>query len=297
MGGSVRIPAAWCGVVGLKPGLGRIPMDSLPSLFDNLSHHGPLARCVDDARLFLAATQGSDDADIQSVTTPLDLSAPVADDPQGLRLGLTVDLGCWAVDPEIESAVRSAADALRGAGAEIVEVDIALTARDEAVWIDLWAVFMAGYYGHLVDEHGDRMDERVLSLIAHGASLSAAHVKRLDIERTDLWRRVAPFLGVYDAILCPTMAVAPPAAEKAEWDRTPPPTSPTGGRYHAPDMTSVWNLLSPCPALSVPCGWHRDGLPIGLQIVGRRWREDTVLRIGRAVEVALPEVASRRPPF
>src|SRR5207249_5059869 len=64
MGGSVRIPAAWCGVVGLKPGLGRIPMDTLPGLFDSLSHHGPLARSVDDARLFLAATQGPDDADI-----------------------------------------------------------------------------------------------------------------------------------------------------------------------------------------------------------------------------------------
>ena len=109
MGGSVRIPAAWCGVVGLKPGLGRIPMDSLPSLFDNISHHGPLARCVDDARLFLAATQGPDDADIMSLTTPLDLSAPIEGAARGLRLGLSIDLGCWAVDPEIEAAVRAAA--------------------------------------------------------------------------------------------------------------------------------------------------------------------------------------------
>ncbi|HEY5876801.1 MAG TPA: amidase, partial [Ilumatobacteraceae bacterium] len=127
MGGSVRIPAAWCGVVGLKPGLGRIPMDSLPSLFDNISHHGPLARCVDDARLFLAATQGPDDADIMSLTAPLDLSAPIEGGARGLRLGLSVDLGCWAVDPEIEAAVRTAADALRCAGAEVVEVDVAMT--------------------------------------------------------------------------------------------------------------------------------------------------------------------------
>ena len=296
MGGSVRIPAAWCGVVGLKPGLGRIPMDSLPSLFDNISHHGPLARCVDDARLFLAATQGPDDADIMSVTTPLDLSAPIEGAAPGLRLGLSVDLGCWAVDPEIEAAVRAAADALQDSGAEVVEVDVAMTARDEAVWMDVWAVFMAGYYGHLLDEHGHRMDERVVSLIARGTDLSAAHVKRLDIERTDLWRRVAPVLSSYDAILCPTMAVAPPEAEKSKWNSIPPPPR-DDGRYHAPDMTAVWNLLSPCPALSVPCGWHADGLPIGLQIVGRRWREDTVLRIGRAVELALPDVTARRPPL
>ena len=83
MGGSVRIPAAWCGIVGLKPALGRIPMDVLPALFDSLSHHGPLARCADDARLFLAATQGPDDADVLSVPGPLDLSAPLDPDVRG----------------------------------------------------------------------------------------------------------------------------------------------------------------------------------------------------------------------
>ncbi|MGD9705569.1 MAG: amidase [Acidimicrobiia bacterium] len=294
MGGSVRIPAAWCGIVGLKPGLGRIPMDSMPSLFDNISHHGPLARCVDDARLFLAATQGPDDADIMSITTPLDLSQPVAGDVHGLRLALSIDLGCWAVDVEIEAAVRAAADALRAAGAVVEEVDLPMTARDEAVWMDLWAVFMAGYYGHLVEEHHDRMDARVLELISHGNTLSAAHVKRLDIERTDLWRRVASVFADHEAILCPTMAVPPGPAAKVDWDHAPPPDD---GRYHAPDMTAVWNLVSPCPALSVPCGQHGDTLPIGLQVVGERWREDTVLRVGRAVELAMPEVAARRPPL
>src|SRR5438094_8300224 len=117
MGGSVRIPAAWCGIVGLKPGLGRIPMDTLPGLFDSLSHHGPLAQSVDDARLFLAATQGPDDADILSVTTPLDLSGPAPSSVEGMRLALSVELGGWAVNPSIEAAVRAAAEAPRAAGA------------------------------------------------------------------------------------------------------------------------------------------------------------------------------------
>ncbi|MDY7105869.1 MAG: amidase [Actinomycetota bacterium] len=89
MGGSVRIPAAWCGVVGLKPGLGRIPMDVLLGLFDTISHHGPLARTVDDARLFLACTQGPDDADILSVPGPLDLDEPVVASVEGMRLALS----------------------------------------------------------------------------------------------------------------------------------------------------------------------------------------------------------------
>ena len=293
MGGSVRIPAAWCGVVGLKPGLGRIPMDVLPGLFDSISHHGPLARCVDDARLFLAATQGPDDADIQSVTTPLELSEPTPASVQGLRLALSVDLGCWAVDPAIEGAVRSSAAALAAAGAEVTEVDLALTARDEQVWVELWGVFMAAYYGHLVDQHRDRMDPDVLRLIELGQSISAVHYKRLEIERSDLWRRVAAVLADHDAILCPTMATGPVAAAKADGPRLRGDVE--DGRYHSHDMTAVWNLVPQCPALSVPCGLDDDGLPIGLQIVGRRWREDTVLRIGRAAELATPGPPARPP--
>src|SRR5438132_345636 len=116
MGGSVRIPAAWCGVVGLKPGLGRIPMDGLPGLFDLISHHGPLASTIDDARLFLQVTQGPDDADLLSVPCPLDLRSPIPTSVEGLRLALSIDLGLWAVDPAIEAAVRAAAAALGAAG-------------------------------------------------------------------------------------------------------------------------------------------------------------------------------------
>jgi len=294
MGGSVRIPAAWCGVVGLKPGLGRIPMDVLPGLFDTISHHGPLARCVDDARLFLAATQGPDDADILSVTSPLDLSQPVLGDLEGLRLGLSVDLGCWAVDPKIAASVRAAATELAGVGAVVDEVELRLTPRDEAVWHELWGIFMAAYYGDLVAEHADRMDPDVLRLIASGNGRSAVQSKRLEVERTDLWRRVAPVLASYDAILCPTMAQRPGPAAKADRPWTPPLDD---GRYHSADMTAVFNLVSPCPALSVPCGFDDEGLPIGLQIVGRRWREDVVLRVGRAVELLHPEIGRRRPPW
>ena len=107
MGGSVRIPAAWCGIVGLKPGLGRIPMDVLPGLFDSISHHGPLARSVDDARRFLAVTQGPSDADIMSVTTPLDLAGATPSDVRGMRLGLSIDFTTWYVHPEIEAAVQA----------------------------------------------------------------------------------------------------------------------------------------------------------------------------------------------
>ncbi|MDQ6714341.1 MAG: amidase, partial [Candidatus Dormibacteraeota bacterium] len=250
MGGSVRIPAAWCGIVGLKPGLGRIPMDALPGLFDQMSHHGPLARTVDDARLFLQVTQGPDDADILSLPCPLDLDSPLTASVEGLRLALSIDLGLWAVDPAIDRAVRAAAAALAAAGAVIEEVEVSVTRRDQEAWGDLWGVFMATYYGHLVAEYAAKMDPDVLHLIERGNKMSAVQLKRLELERTALWRRLAPVFGSHHALLCPTMSTVPSPAAKA--DRPKPP--PDDGRYHAADMTGVFNLVAPCPALSVPCG-------------------------------------------
>jgi len=292
MGGSVRIPAAWCGIVGLKPGLGRIPMDTLPGLFDLMSHHGPLARTIDDASLFLKVTQGPDDADILSVPCRLDLQAPVPASVEGLHLALSIDLGLWAVDSEIEDAVRAAAAALRDAGAVVEEVEVSVTRKDEEIWVDLWSVFMATYYGHLVEAYAAKMDPDVLHLIERGNRLSAVQLKGLEVERTGLWRRLAPVLASHDALLCPTMSTGPSPAAKADRPKDPP----DDGRYHAADMTGVFNLVAPCPALSVPCGWDAQSLPIGLQVVGRRWREDTVLQIGQAVGLAIPG-AIRRPPI
>lgn len=287
MGGSVRIPAAWCGVVGLKPGLGRIPMDVLPGLFDNISHHGPLARTVDDTRLFLQATQGPDESDILSIVEPLDLGERLGGDPGELRIALSIDLGDWAVEPAVERAVRAAADNLAEAGAEIVEVDPGIGRREEHNWNELWAVFMAAYFGHLVAEFGDRMDPAVLRLIERGNEISAVDYKRIELVRTEMWTRVAPILDEFDALMCPTMATGPIAASLAEsgW-----PDTPDDGRHHSPDMTAVFNLISPCPVISVPVGLDVDGMPVGAQLVGQRWNSDELIRVASALESVVPPI-------
>ena len=286
MGGSVRIPAAWCGIVGLKPGLGRIPMDVLPSLFDTISHHGPIARCVDDARLFLRATQGPDESDVLSVTTALDLTQPVVPDVRGKRIGLSIDLDDWHVAPGVAAAVQHAADALSDAGAEIVEVHPRFTGIEENEWNKLWEVFMATYYGHLVPEFGDRMDPNLLGIIERGFAMSAVEYKKVDYTRSDLWRRMRPILDANDALLCPTMATGPIPASISDWDRP----SFDDGRNYDPDMTAVWNLISPCPVLSVPCGLDENGMPVGAQLVGQRWNESGLLQIGAALEVAVDPI-------
>jgi Asp-tRNA(Asn)/Glu-tRNA(Gln) amidotransferase A subunit family amidase len=293
MGGSVRIPAAWCGIVGLKPSLGRIPMDILPSVFDNISHFGPLARTVEDARLFLAAAQGPDEGDIQSNPVPLDLSNPLLSSVQGMRLALNLDLGCYAVDREVEAAVSDAADALRAAGATVEEVLLPWTRRIADLWVEVWQVFMAAYFGDHLDRYREKMDRHVVALIEAGNRMSARHYKRLEIERTQFWQQLRAILANHDALLCPTMRItAPPVGE----DDSIYYRDHGDGRYHGLDMTGQFNLFAPCPALSVPAGRSKAGLPIGLQIVGRRFRDDTVLTIGRALESARPW-AQMRPPL
>lgn len=292
MGGSVRIPAAYCGIVGLKPSFGRIPMTILPGLFDLISHFGPLARTIDDAALFLDATQGPDERDILSLTERAALPVPTPRDVRGKRLALSVDLGFYAIDGEIEAAVRAAARALAEAGAEVEEVDLKLGRRHVDAWVEMWGVFMAAYFGDLLPAWRDQMDPEIVALIEAGNRASAVTYKRTELVRSELWHALAGVFREHDALLCPTMALPPPTVETRD--------SAFGqedekGRYHGLDMTAIFNLVAPCPALSVPAGFTRAGMPIGLQILGRRHQDAEVLQIGAAFEALRPWTQARPP--
>lgn len=282
MGGSVRIPSAWCGLVGLKPSLGRIPMDVLPGLFDLISHHGPLARSVDDAIRFVRCVEGPSLRDPYSWHAPLSDRAP---DLAGRRVGLSVDLDCWSVDDQIAASVVAAAGELTAHGMVVSEVHPRITPRDNHLWLELWGIFMAAYYGHLVPDRSDELDPDVVSLVELGRSFSAVDAKRMEIERSDFWRRIATVLEDHDVIVCPTMSQPPgPAAKDSNRRRV---FVDERGAFHSEDMTSVWNLASPCPAISVPCGRHTGadaGLPIGLQIIGRPGHDALVFEIARVIE-------------
>jgi Asp-tRNA(Asn)/Glu-tRNA(Gln) amidotransferase A subunit family amidase len=291
MGGSVRIPASWSGVVGLKPSFGRIPLDFLPTQFDTIHHFGPLARTVDDARLFLHAGAGPSERDAMSLPV-LDLSATTLTDVTGMRIALDIDLGCWAVDPGVEREVRAAAAALADAGAIVEEVDLGWTRELNDAWTQHWGVYLESIFGHVVDEFRDRMDPKLLVLMDAGRELGAVEFKRLEFVRTDGWKRLAPILEQYDALLCPTMSQAarPVDEDDDQWYVDFP-----DGRFRGLDMTAVFNYMSQCPVLSVPAGFTDDDLPVGMQIVARRSRDDVALQIGAALERVRPW-ANRRPP-
>lgn len=292
MAGSIRGPASFCGIVGLKPALGRIPFDALPTTFDDISHFGPMARTVNDAALFLQAVAGPDPVDLFSYLPPLDLTLPVEAEPERLRLALSPDLGFCAVDPEVAREVRASAEALAAAGAVVEDVALDWRAEDAEAFFTASLVWMAALYGDAYDRGADRLDPLTRRLIEMGRQVDGVTLKKLDFVRARIWHKLAAVFGRYDALICPTMALPAPGLDKDDFDyghRLP------DGRLAALDMTGLFNLIGACPAISVPAGRTGAGLPVGLQIVGRPHDEATVLRAARAVEELRPQPAAPLP--
>ena len=293
MGGSVRIPASFCGTVGLKPSLGRIPMTVLPTVFDNISHFGPLARTIDDAALFLAAAQGPFERDIMSLQTPLEITTPISSDVKGLRIALDMDLGFYAVDDEVAANVEACAAALRDAGAIVEEVDLPWKRDTVDAWGVHWDVYLAAFFEQHLDSRRDDLDPTIAAMFDAARKVDALTLKRLDFVRTKQWLALCDVFERYDALICPTNPVtAPPAADTDAMHGG----ETADGRLRATDMTAVFNNIAQCPALSVPSGWSKAGLPTGLQIVGHRFDDLMALRIGAAIERLRPW-ADRRPPI
>lgn len=291
MGGSVRIPAAMCGTVGLKPSLGRIPMTVLPTVFDNISHFGPLARTIDDAALFLACTQGPYERDIMSLQTVLQVPGEIPSDLSGLRLALDMDLGFYSVDQEVANNVLDTVEALRTAGATVEEVDVGWTRETLDVWSDNWCVYLAAMFGQHLDDRRADLDPSVVQMFERAREIDAISLKRFEFVRTEQWMKLCDVFESHDALICPTCPIPAPQAELTDDDIWA--VSETG-KVSTSDMTAVFNNIAQCPALSVPSGWTTDGLPTAIQIIGHRGDDLGVLRIGAAVQKYRPW-SNRRP--
>jgi Asp-tRNA(Asn)/Glu-tRNA(Gln) amidotransferase A subunit family amidase len=293
MGGSVRIPAALCGIVGHKPTLGRIPMDIIDTVYCNISHFGPLARTVDDAALFLDIVQGEHPSDIQSLPR-CELSIPIPSDVKGMKFALDVTLGFCAVDPGVETNLLATARALEDAGAVIEEVDLGWDSKLVDMWTGTWGIFMAAAYDNTtdapLDENREIMSIGLIKLIELGRSIDAVTARKWEFERSRYWRKLGAVLDNHHALLCPTMAIPAPPVEMRDSDFN---NVNEQGLLHCMDMTGVFNYMAQCPVLSVPTGIV-DELPTAMQIVARRWDDALALRIGAAVEKSMPW-AQKRP--
>ncbi|MGA5212524.1 amidase [Streptomyces pseudogriseolus] len=279
-GGSIRVPAALNGVVGLKPTYGLVPRTGVTSLSWSLDHVGPLTRTVQDAALVLSATAGHDPRDPASVSGPVPDRFP-GGDLRGLKVGVPRNHYFDRVTPEVEESVRGAIDRLAELGAELVDAEIPMARYLQAVQWGLMVPEVTAYHERSLRVAPDLYTADVRILLEAGALTSAGDYLRAQRARTmmrDAWARMFEEIDVLAAPTVP-MTAAEAGQEAVEWaDGTTESVSDSYVRLCAPaNITGV-------PALTLPVGHDRAGLPIGMQLMARPFHDATVLRVGRAYE-------------
>lgn len=277
-GGSIRIPAALCGITGLKPTYGRVSLRGVIPLSWSLDHAGALTRTVRDAALMLSVMAGYDPEDPYSVDIPCDDYLDAVDAVHGeapVRIGVPREYFWDNVHPDVEAAVRTAIDTLGKLGATIVPVSVGdVVAVRQASGNVLVADAAAYHEADLVDQR-ERFDPAVYERMSTGLHITGIEVARARRAGV-LWRhRLAQLFDDVDLIATPAVAI-------------PAPTFAEGRDIKPGALTRFTNPfnLSGNPAISVPCGFTTAGLPIGLQLVGRWWDEVTVLCTAQAYQGA-----------
>lgn len=293
LGGSLRNPASFCNVVGFRPSPGRVP--SWPSLdpSDDLSVDGPMGRSVEDASLLLSAMAGPDPR------VPIALPEEDAAFAPPLDADVGTPLVAWApaaggtmpVDPRVVAAVDAARPAFEAIGCRTEEAFPDLSdARD--IFLTLRARGFAQAYGDLLDAHRDRIKATVIWNIEQGRKVHDEDLARVAGEREALRARVEAFFSRFAFLAMPVSQVPPFDVDLEYPTEVQGVTMPT----YLDWMASCWVItVTGHPAISVPCGFTQDGLPVGVQVVGRRGADLDVLRLAHAFERAT-RVGLRRPP-
>lgn len=286
-GGSIRIPASFCGVFGLKPTCGLVPVYPTPNT-GTLSHVGPMTRSVRDAALMLQVLAGPDDRDPLSFpATGTDFTSGLETGIRGVRVAWSPTFGYAQVAPEVRALAEAAAGRFQDLGCQVEEVE-RVFADPDPIWAPLFYAGVAARLEPFLAEWRDRIDPGLLEVVEEGNRLSGIDLIKASFARAAFYQEVRQFFQRYDLLLSPTLAVPPFAAGMER-----PPDYPAGSRLSWVAFTYPFNLTGH-PAATVPCGFTADGLPIGLQIVGRRLQDGLVLRASAAFEAALPW-AGRRP--
>jgi aspartyl-tRNA(Asn)/glutamyl-tRNA(Gln) amidotransferase subunit A len=275
-GGSIRIPACFCGLYGLKPTTGRVPHHPMEGLFANLVAGGPIARRVEDAAAMLAVMAGTDDRDWYALPPPpgdwlKDLEPRLA----GLRIAYAPELGGVVASPAVAAAVEAALPRLREAGATVTAVGPLIDPLEQGFgrfWIANFAQRLRG----IPRDRWDDLDPGYRSLAESGSSVTTQDVLEAESRRARLAGQFAALYRDFDLLLTPT---------------TPDPAPPADTIYHGPDYPR-WRAvgyvlpfnLTGQPAATLPCGLTAAGLPIGLQLVAPRFAERRLLEASMAVE-------------
>ncbi|GAA4832899.1 amidase [Saccharopolyspora rosea] len=276
-GGSVRIPASFCGIATLKPTYGRIPHYPA-SPYGTLAHAGPMTATVADTALLLDVLSEPDSRDWSALPPPTESTADTLDaGVRGLRIAVSTDLGFATVDPEIARLVTAAAHTFTELGAIVEEADPGFTDPVEDFHV-LWFSGAAKSVEHLTAGQRDQLDPGLHEICRLGLTYTAQDYLEATNTRMLLGQRMGAFHQTYDLLLTPTVPIPPFEAGREV------PTGWPGERWTSwTPFTYPFNMTQQ-PAASIPCGHTSDGLPVGLQIVGPRHSDARILRAARAYE-------------
>jgi aspartyl-tRNA(Asn)/glutamyl-tRNA(Gln) amidotransferase subunit A len=276
-GGSIRIPAALCGIAGLKPTYGRVSLRGVVPLSWSLDHAGPLARSVRDLAIGLQILAGRDQGD--PVTAAVDVDDYLTDldaGIKGLRVIVPANYFFDNIDAEVERAIREAARTLAGLGAVVSERSLPRTEELRETQRAILSVDAATFHRDRLAERAADFGADVLQRLRAGQQISGAETARARRSAVEIRHEWVSLIGEDSIVLTPTTPIPAPAREGQD---------AVAAAMKLTANTSPFNLTG-LPALSVPCGFTREGLPIGLQLAAAPWREALLLRAARAYESA-----------
>lgn len=275
-GGSIRIPASLCGVVGLKPTYGRISLRGILPLSWNLDHAGPLTRSVKDAALLLQILAGYDAEDPASLDVPVDdYLKDIEAGVKSWRIALLTGEFVEASEPEILAALGEAARVFEGLGAKVENVDLKWLHEAGLANGQMTQSDAAAFHHERLTQQPELFGADVRQRLEDGRAISSSEYALARRKQVEARRRGVQFFRQYDALLLPSTAIPALPIDSIENSAS---QAPALTRFTAP-----FNLTG-LPALSVPCGFTREGLPIGLQIVCGHWQEANLLRAGHTFE-------------
>ena len=281
LGGSLRNPASFCNVVGLRPSTGRVPIWPNPSAWFPLSVLGPMARTVSDISLMLSAIAGPDRrCPLSIMENPEIFQNELKRDFSGVRVAWSPTLGGLPVDDEVLRVIEGAVRELEELGCIVEKVDPDLKEADEVFHV-LRAWHMEASLGDLLEEHPDQFKDTLVWNIEQGKSFKGSDIGKAERHRTALFERFSRFMDTYEFIICPVTQVLP-------FDINLPYVKEINGNAlsnYLEWMKSCFRIsVTGHPALSVPAGFSSAGLPVGLQIIGRFRDDFGVLQFGHAFE-------------
>ncbi len=283
-GGSVRIPSAWSGIVGHKPTLGRVPSYP-PSRWGTLSTTGPMTRSVEDAALMFTVITRPDPRDWFALPPDgRDYRIGLEDGVAGLRIAYSPDLGLCKVEPEIAACVQKAAGTLAELGARVDSIEPPGIEEILAAHVTIKTVIFTQQVEAMTTAQREVLDPPVREMHEAGKAISGETLQEALLARQDTGAKMHALHTEFDLLVTPTFHISPP----------PVPGMPEAMQGKAPYLTS-WVNNTMQPAASVPCGLTREGLPVGLQIIGPKYADALVLRAARAYEAA--RGAFSRPPM